>query len=374
MHNRKEHKTIKICGGMHRMIGNFLRQKVPAPGPVIPVYYRRALIAAGAVLSCYFAGVFVFLPLISGVFFWVPGLFFAAALFSVLTTDRRNILWNYLVCSLIIISWSCWGVYEFGWSFGLQHFIVVLLLFLFFNICIQPKWKMTICLLLLGLRMGLFAFSASVSPVFSLSHSGGIIFQTANSACFFLLVSLICIIFSSNIQNAERQLRLDNETLNKEAGTDPLTGLPNRREMIHIIEKFREESPQSSFCVAIADIDFFKHVNDTYGHACGDMTLVALTRLFGSTANGRYQACRWGGEEFCFFIPEKNIDEASVLMQDLNYAVEKMPLEYDGIPFFITITIGVEETDFRSSLDDLLASADEKLYLGKNSGRNRVVS
>ena len=63
-----------------------------------------------------------------------------------------------------------------------------------------------------------------------------------------------------------------------------------------------------------------------------------------------------------------------MLMQDLNYAVEKMPLEYEGKTFSITITIGVEETDFRSSLTELLESADEKLYLGKNSGRNRVIS
>ncbi len=356
------------------MIGNFLRQKVPAPGRVIPIYYRRALIGAEAVLSCYFAGVFVFLPLISGVFFWVPAIFFAVTLISALTIDKRNILWNYLVCSLIVICWSSWGVYEFGWSYGLQHFIMVLLLFLFFNICIPPKWKIVICILLLGFRMGLFAFSTSAVPVFSLSHTGGIIFQTANSACFFLLVSLICIIFSSNIQNAERQLRLDNETLNKEAGTDPLTGLPNRREMISMIERYRKEFPETPFSVAIADIDYFKKVNDTYGHACGDMTLSALTNLFKTVGQDHYQACRWGGEEFCFFIPEKNIDEASILMQDLNYAVEKMPLEYEGKSFSITITIGVEETDFHSSLTELLESADEKLYLGKNSGRNRVIS
>ena len=356
------------------MIGDFLHQKAPAPGRVIPLYYRRALIAVETVLSCYFAGVFVFLPIISGQFLLVPALFFAFTLFSVLTIGKRNILWNYLFFMLIVVLWSSWGVYEFGWSYGLQHFLVALLLFLFFNICIQPKWKIVICISLLGIRMGLFAFSSSTQPVFPLSQTGGIIFQTANSACFFLLVSLVCIIFSSNIQSTERQLRLDNETLYREAGTDPLTGLPNRRDMINMIEKYQKESPQTPFSVAIADIDYFKRVNDTYGHACGDMTLVALTELFKAESKGRYKACRWGGEEFCFFIPEMNLDEATVLMQDLNYAVEKMPLTYEGVEFSITITIGVEETDFHSTLEELLESADEKLYLGKNSGRNRVIS
>ena len=74
-----------------------------------------------------------------------------------------------------------------------------------------------------------------------------------------------------------------------------------------------------------------------------------------------------------FFLPEKNIDKAGVIMNDLNFAVEQMPLEFDGVPFSITITIGVEETDFKSTLEELLKSADHKLYIGKNSGRNRVI-
>ena len=88
---------------------------------------------------------------------------------------------------------------------------------------------------------------------------------------------------------------------------------------------------------------------------------------------GRYTVCRWGGEEFCFFMPGLNLDEAGVLMQDLNYAAEKMELKYDDCEFSITITIGVEEYDFVSPLEELLDSADEKLYMGKNSGRNKVI-
>ena len=207
----------------------------------------------------------------------------------------------------------------------------------------------------------------------STTDSAGILFQTANSTIFFLLVALICILLSSSIQDAERQLRLDNENLNREAGTDPLTGLPNRRDMISLIEAFQKQNPEHVFSVAIADIDFFKKVNDTYGHACGDYTLIRLTDLFKSESKDRYTAARWGGEEFCFFIPDKNLDEAGQIMNDLSYAVEKMPLDFEDHHFNITITVGVEETDFRSTLEQLLDSADEKLYLGKNSGRNRVV-
>ncbi len=356
-----------------KFFADFLRQKVPAPGRIMPAYYRRALVACGAVLACYFLGVCILSSVITGSIIWMPSLFSGLSLLFVVTLRRRNILWNFLAFTALLVLWCLWGIYRFGWSYGLQHFLIVLLLFLFFNVCVPPGWKIALSVVLLGYRVALFALSRVWTPITELDATTGIAFQTANSATFFLLVALVCILFSSSVQDTERQLRLDNENLNREAGTDPLTGLPNRREMISMIERFRKESPDAPFSVAIADIDFFKKVNDTYGHACGDMTLVSLTNLFRSESQGRYLACRWGGEEFCFFMPNVNIDEAGILMKDLNFAVEKMPLEYEGKTFSITITIGVEETDFHSPLADLLNSADEKLYLGKESGRNKVV-
>lgn len=340
----------------------------------MPVYYRRALFASELLLAFYFVCVFFCPPLMSGRWIWIPLHFAAATVFFAFTIQKLNIFWNYLLFSLVVVFWSGWGVYAYGWNYGLQHFLVALLLFLFFNICIRPGWKIMICLLTLAYRMGLFAYTRTHIPVYALSETEGIIFQTGNSTCFFLMIAMVCILFSSSVQDTERKLRLDNEVLNKEAGTDPLTGLPNRREMISFMENYLKQNPGTAFSIAIADIDFFKKVNDTYGHACGDMTLVALTDLFRTESGGRYRACRWGGEEFCFFLPEKNIDEAAMIMQDLNFAVEKMPLEYEGNHFSITITIGVEETDFHSSLKELLDSADEKLYLGKESGRNKVIA
>lgn len=357
-----------------RFFVDFLRQKVPAPGKVMPVYYRRALYASYFFLVCYFIFAFFFFPFVCQCWEWIPAVLCLISSFSLVRIHKMNILQNFGLFSLIILFWCAWGIYQFGWSYGVQHFLIILLLFLFFNICISPSIKIIICLLFLVFRMGLFAYSRIHVPIYLLSETMGILFQTVNSSGFFLLVAVICILFSSSIQDTERKLRLDNETLNKEAGTDPLTGLPNRREMISIIEKYQKTSPEASFSVAIADIDYFKNVNDTYGHACGDMTLVALTSLFKEFGEKTpLQACRWGGEEFCFFLPQKNLDEAGAIMNDLNLAVERMPLEFEGTKFNITITIGVEETDFKSTLESLLKSADEKLYLGKNTGRNRVV-
>ena len=120
---------------------------------------------------------------------------------------------NFLAFSMIVLLWCGWGVYTCGWSIGVQHFLIVLILLLFFNICISPKIKVLLGLLLLGYRISLYAWARSTLPANPLSDDGGIIFQTANSTVFFLLVAIICIILSSSIQDTERRLRIDNETL-----------------------------------------------------------------------------------------------------------------------------------------------------------------
>jgi diguanylate cyclase (GGDEF)-like protein len=139
------------------------------------------------------------------------------------------------------------------------------------------------------------------------------------------------------------------------------------------IEQYLRSEPNSQFSVAIADIDFFKRVNDTYGHNCGDETLKALAALFMDSAGEKYRLCRWGGEEFCFFLPGMNIDEAGREMNDLNIAVRQKKLRFGDIDYSITITIGVEENDFKSTLEQILDRADRKLYMGKVGGRDRVV-
>lgn len=351
----------------------FLHQKVPRAGKEIPLYYRRALLLSEWLMLIYFAICFFLFPLINGQWEWFPVLFMALAGAALWAVSHRGIRVNLFIYAVLCISWVAWNVRYFGWSIGVQHLLTLLLVFVFFNVYEKPLYKIIWFIVILAIRVFLFSMAQRYPVLFAMSHDAGTIYQTLNTVTFFLTLAGMCIIFSTNLQDTERQLRLKNQDLYKEAGTDALTGLPNRRSMIETIEKFYKTSSDQPFCVAIADIDFFKHINDTYGHNCGDYTLVKLTELFVEHSLGRYSVCRWGGEEFCFFIPGMNLDEAGVLMNDLCFAVEKMQLNYEGHDFFITITIGVEEYDFASPLEELLNRADEKLYMGKNAGRNRVV-
>ena len=352
---------------------NFLHQKAPKAGKDIPQYYRRALISSETLLEIYFLLSFILLSLLNGRWEWMPLPFLGLTAVGLWTTRHGGVRINLTIYALLCCSWVGWNIWYFGWSIGVQHFLTLMVVFIFFNVYGMPLHKILALILLLAYRILLFEFAQRMSPAASLTAQGNIAYQTLNTIAFFVMLAVICVIFSTSIQDTERQLLLKNQSLSREAGTDPLTGLPNRRMMIEMIEKYRGHNPETPFSIAIADIDFFKKVNDTYGHNCGDFALMRLTELFAAHAEGRYTACRWGGEEFCFFLPGKNLDEAGTVMNDLCVSVEKMKLKYEEHDLSLTITIGVEENDFVSPLDALLDNADEKLYMGKNAGRNRVI-
>ena len=353
---------------------NFLHQKVPRAGKELPLYYRKALSVSEILLMAYLFVCFFFYPLFLNVWILVPLFFAAGTGAAIWIAGHRGVRENLLVYGGLCLGWVFWNVYAFGWSSGVQHFMTLMLVFVFFNVYEKPAVKICWFAVILAFRVGLFSWSLQHAAAIPMDRTVNTVYQTINTIGFFLMLAAMCIIFSTSIQSTERELRLRNQMLYKEAGTDPLTGLPNRRAMIETIEKFRMESPDRFFAVAIADIDFFKNVNDTYGHNCGDYVLVKLTELFTEHSGGRYSVCRWGGEEFCFFLPGANIDEASVIMNDLCFAAERMKLKFEDNDITITITAGVEECDFSSPLDELLRRADEKLYMGKNAGRNRVVA
>ena len=355
------------------LLKDFLRQKAPKSGKEMPAYYRKALSNTAVSFCVYYLASFLLLGLTAGCWEWMP--LVAAACMGLLLVGLKHIGPRLagLCESLVIEIWCVWCIHNFGWSASTQQFLVTPLILAFFNVSELPWMKLWFWSSLVVLRLVLYAYSTHHPEVHVLGEHARLYFQILNTVFMFVMLAVLCILFSSSIQDTERQLRLSNEELHREAGTDPLTQLPNRRAMQNTIARTLKKSPDTPFSVAIADIDFFKKVNDTYGHSCGDYTLKTLSAKFRELCGEDITVCRWGGEEFCFFMPGMNLDEAGAKMQDVSYAVRRMPLSFEGIDFSITITIGVSENDFRSPLEAILDEADRKLYMGKDSGRDKVV-
>ena len=156
---------------------------------------------------------------------------------------------------------------------------------------------------------------------------------------------------------------------------DALTELYNRRSGEKKLRQIFEEAQSSrhSFALAIGDIDFFKKVNDTYGHECGDAVLKNVSALLKQHMWRRGFAARWGGEEFLLVFENVDLAEARKQLYLLMDKIHELDTLYEGQHVKINMTFGlVCESD--KDVHTLLKEADEKLYIGKTNGRNQVIS
>jgi two-component system cell cycle response regulator len=172
----------------------------------------------------------------------------------------------------------------------------------------------------------------------------------------------------------------DNVQMSIEAAiTDALTGLHNRRYMeIHLGTLVEQAAARSRpLSVLVLDIDFFKAINDSYGHSAGDDVLKEFSRRLKKAVRGIDLACRFGGEEFVVFMPDTSIAMATVVAERLRKRIAGEPFRISQNTRAVQATISIGIAAMRSIEDrpsDIIRRADEALYRAKRQGRNRVVA
>jgi diguanylate cyclase (GGDEF)-like protein len=181
--------------------------------------------------------------------------------------------------------------------------------------------------------------------------------------------------FGSGMTCLQRSLR--HASLAAAARTDAKTGLLNagawQREAA--VEVTRAAPAQTPLAVAIADIDHFKAVNDTYGHLAGDAVLAAVSAAMRDLLRDCDLCGRFGGEEFALLLPRTTAAQALEITERIRQGISQLAIPRDGTTAVrVTISIGVAlPSQARHTLDDLLAAADHALYQAKRSGRDRVI-
>lgn len=156
---------------------------------------------------------------------------------------------------------------------------------------------------------------------------------------------------------------------------DSLTELYNRRSGGRHLTASAEKaiSRNTPFTLVIGDIDLFKKVNDTYGHQCGDVVLKNISHLLRKHIQGKGYAIRWGGEEFLLVYENSTLEEAHKSLSTLLEEIRNTCITSDGIQIHVTMTFGMA-CDSSKDLKELLREADDRLYYGKNHGRNQIVT
>ena len=190
--------------------------------------------------------------------------------------------------------------------------------------------------------------------------------RLALGAVVFFVSIMVLQVFVSEATRSEK-------ALTKRLLHDKLTGLPNRYYVTDYLRKLSQDGNLDKYWIALADIDDFKHINDTCGHNCGDFVLRTIAHTLQEGLSGA-QVCRWGGEEFLAVgLIGDGMDSQKELLDRCRRTIAGLSLWYEEHRITVTITLGVEAYKAGYTASEWINAADEKLYKGKKNGKNQVV-
>jgi diguanylate cyclase (GGDEF)-like protein len=260
------------------------------------------------------------------------------------------------------------GVIVVGWDSGFHFYLLMTIPVVLANP--RSRWavKIGMALVISTVYLGLGWASRHASPVAPMDATTLLQLHEFNLLGTIFVLSSLTVVYVRLIDSAEARLH-------ELATTDALTGLMNRRSILEAIAReqaLRQRKPHH-LSLILVDIDHFKKINDTHGHATGDTALKAVAGILRKCMREMDYVARWGGEEFLVVQPHADKAQSQLAAERLRAAVEAESLPGDGQPIRLTITLGLTELGTEEQMDQGLQRADAALYEGKHQGRNRVV-
>ena len=292
-----------------------------------------------------------------------------------LTFEDKTVagMYVYIVINHVLVAIAC---LETEWRLYYAPMIIVCIMLFFFNARVSMKIKVyysigeVVFLIALLIAEYLLPLDTAIGP------RASVLIIVINICGQVASASLEAYSYSLKYTRNEEKIIQYNKKLEDMVSTDALTTLWNRRAMnehLSLLENsFRKH--QKNFAVAIMDIDFFKKVNDTYGHGMGDYVLKSLAAILKETMEGKGSVARWGGEEFLLTFEGMRYDAAVEMIDQLRERIAQEEFAFKDVKLHLTITGGIEDYAMADSIDAVITKADERLYRGKTGGRNRIVS
>ena len=330
------------------------------------------------------------LCLVNFFFNFILTLFFATSLHSALY--RWSIAFS--VTYLLILWMTYWGnasgtvfvysaamlftmiAYSFalGPTAGFQFSLYSLILLFCYKTDDSPAIKYVVSFIISVAIVGIWVYLTIADKVVEFSHSQDISIVLTDTLYLSVTFVTIANFYYLKFASSEHKIVKYAKKLEKLATMDPLTQLTNRRGMMDHLDRYiKDSNSEGTLALALSDIDFFKRINDTYGHDAGDYVLVELGKMFNDFMKDKGRIARWGGEEFLFAFENNNGDYAYEQLSKLKYQIEKTTFKFKDFTFYVTMTFGLEEFDDSIGIQKTIEHADSKLYQGKAEGRNRII-
>lgn len=308
--------------------------------------------------------------------FWKFGLFplvvlnaISSAIYVAFLTFFKNENLRISFAYFEIIFFSAMTELISGGHFGTLTFVIGMVAVIFFMLPYSNRKKHIYQLVGAAL-----AVAISLISVFNYSLYPELMDLVLHHSSFVKVLNLTITLFSlfylTNLYLVE--LRTTREKLDYSSNHDMLTGLYNRRFFESIMKRSKDEK-ETSFSVAMLDVDDFKKINDTYGHETGDRVLAAVSKCIEACLPLDAVAVRWGGEEFVLYLPQVEKSRALEVLETFRTKLSEQEIYHKGIRVAITVTIGLCTGESIADYEEYLRQADEKLYWGKKHGKNQIV-
>ncbi len=280
-----------------------------------------------------------------------------------------------LIYTLVSVSVS---VLLTEWGFGFQNYLFTTVPLCFaivyqeHNFRTVLKYSLFTALIISVLYVGLHEASAYIMPFTGSSPLFITIVNSINALFVIALNYVVLYRLIVDLYRDNKSLNEANSRLNFVAERDFLTGLYNRRFAEKLIKNINKEG--LSYYLILCDIDFFKKINDSYGHFLGDKVLEYVAKVITCNLDVLDFAVRWGGEEFLLIIKTGNEEVVVGVIERIIEQLSEKPFTEGDNVLDVTITAGISR--YNPSIDrieDAIKIADNRLYIGKNSGRNKYV-
>ena len=261
------------------------------------------------------------------------------------------------------------AVYFTGWDPGFQITLIGICILLtyaeYVGRSMQRPYVRSVFLapLAMFVYLGSYIVHLNHTPAYVMPDEVNVYFHIAWALTVFIIVLFFLQIFVYITTKSQ-------EVLSREVVHDDLTGLPNRIYIRNCFRQMETAEDRSGYWIAIADLDDFKTINDTYGHNCGDYVLKTVAKQIQSLSVG-VEVCRWGGEEF-LIIGHRSLADAMDELERLRRRIEAYPFSFEGYDLHLTITVGLAWLGEEQSIQACIGAADRKLYEGKGAGKNCV--
>lgn len=293
--------------------------------------------------------------------------------FAAMTTSCGEMLLFSVITTLLI-----------GSTFHFNLFCFCTIPAIFYVVATIKDFKNHSLFSLLFAGFALLAYSATLAfedflqPLTPINTSNTVGIYVVEVLTGLLAIGMIVVflfLFTWEMKNNNATLEKRNQQLQQFANVDPLTKLPNRRSMMQTLNLSMHELQRGNyvFSIILCDIDDFKKINDNYGHDMGDKVLLTVAHTISSQLRDCDAVCRWGGEEILILI-RGDLASATAIAERIRLTIATTEVNHNGSTVRVSMTFGVTQAELGFRIEQIIQSADNRMYYGKNHGKNQVVS